>query len=64
MSTLAIKSMAGKKGTTGGPREGSGRKPVEDPQEKKVPITFYIKAKNKQILKAKVDPIIAKLDKN
>lgn len=29
-----------KKKTRGGPREGSGRKPVDDPA---VPITFYVK---------------------
>lgn len=33
------------------------------PGEKKMPITFYVKDKNKEAIKAKVEPIIKKLDK-
>ncbi len=33
------------------------------PEEKKVPLTFHVKSKNKAAIKAKVDPIIKKLDK-
>lgn len=39
LGTLVKKQMAGKKGTTGGAREGSGRKPLED---KKQPVTIYV----------------------
>jgi hypothetical protein len=48
--------------TAGGKREGSGRKPIK-PKEKKVGLTFYVKAKNKEAIKAKVEPIVKKLDK-
>jgi hypothetical protein len=33
------------------------------PEEKKVPLTFHVKAKNKEAIKAKVEPIVKKLDK-
>jgi len=36
---------------------------TKPPEEKKVPLTFRVKAKNKAAIKAKVQPIITKLDK-
>ncbi len=46
----------------GGARPGSGPKEI-DPAEKKEPVTFYVKAKHAKIAKAKIQPIIDKINK-
>lgn len=35
---------------------------IKPPEEKKVPLTFYVKAKNKADIKKQIEPKIKKLD--
>lgn len=36
--------------------------PKKDPQEKKVPLTFHVKLKNKAAIKISLQPVVKKLD--
>lgn len=56
-----MKSKTDKRKYNGGPRPGSGRDPI-DPEEKKVPIPFYIKRKHIEMAKEKLKPIIDKIN--
>ncbi len=46
----------------GGARPGSGPKPI-DPEEKKVPVPFYVKRKHVKEAKGKIQPIVDKINK-
>ena len=48
-----------KRKKNGGPRKNSGPKPLP-PEEKKMPVTFMVKAKNVIIFKTEVVPIVQK----
>lgn len=50
-----------KRKDNGGDRPGSGPKKIA-PAEKKEPITFYVKAKLRDAARAKIQPIIDKLN--
>lgn len=45
----------------GGAREGSGRKAI-DPEERKVPVWFYVKKKLVEHAKKKINPIVDKIN--
>lgn len=47
--------------TTDGRKNNKGV--AKPPEEKKVPLTFHVKAKNKAAIKAKFEPEIKKMDK-
>lgn len=53
--------MEDKRKNNGGPRTGSGRPPVAD-NEKKVTVSFYIKSKHLAIARAKIQPIVDKIN--
>lgn len=46
----------------GGPRPGSGRETI-DPEEKKVPVPFYVKKKHIATAKEQIQPIVDKINK-
>lgn len=41
----------------------NNKAPIKPVAEKKTPLTFYVKNKNKEAIKAKVEPIVKRMDK-